>query len=260
MVFSAAQCREIDERCVKDFGLPTLVLMENAAVQVTSAVLEVLGSCKARNVLIVAGTGNNGGDGLAAARHLANAGVAVSVVLVGEIGTLSPDAAVHHGICERMGIKVFPTKTAKRSDFNRAIQRLKPARLSAAALFPAVVLDALFGTGLSRDVTGPGAAAIATMNEFGEQGSKIVAIDLPSGLDADSGEVRGAAVRADLTVTFVGMKTGMLRATAPKHVGEVVVAEIGVPRVIPEMIIRERRGRKREKVRNGPAGKRRRGS
>lgn len=259
-VFSAAECREIDRRCVQDFGLPTLVLMENAAVQVASAVLELLVSNGSGSVLVVAGTGNNGGDGLAAARHLANAGAAVSVVLVGEVGKLSPDAAVHFRICERMGIRVFATTKAKRPDFTSAMRYLKSDRSPAVLPTPTVVLDALFGTGLSRDVNGAGAAAIASINELGEQGSKIVAIDIPSGLDADSGEIRGAAVRADLTVTFVGMKAGMLQATAFEYVGEVVVAEIGVPRAIPETIVRERQAAGRGKVRNRPGGKTRRGS
>lgn len=228
-LLSPQAAREIDRRCEAEFGISTLVLMENAAVKVAGAVQFLAAGKPTPNVLIVAGTGNNGGDALAAARHISNSGAVVSIVLVGSRSKLSPDAAVQHKTCCAMKLPISIVGKSMEPSLRRAMSRLKRA-------VPDVVVDGLFGTGLSRPVEGCARAAIRAINAFSARGSNVVSIDIPSGLDAGSGAVLGEAVNARVTVTFVALKDGMLAPEAIKHLGRVVIADIGVPRVLVERL------------------------
>jgi NAD(P)H-hydrate epimerase len=156
---------------------------------------------------VVCGPGNNGGDGLAAARHLANAGRDLRIHLVAPAGTCRPgsDAATNLAIVRAMGIPIIGN-----------------VALDGAA----VVIDAIFGTGLREAVRDPYRAAITAVRA---SRAGVVAIDLPSGLDADTGAVLGVSVRADLTATMLAPKVGFTRGQGPSLVGEVVVVDIGVP-------------------------------
>ena len=203
---------------MREYGISGLVLMENAARGIAAVALAEL-RARPGLVAIVCGPGNNGGDGFAAARHLSNASVEVRLHLTvpPEAYTEGSDPAINLRIAQAMEIPL-------RSDLD----------VGDAAL----VLDAVFGTGLSRDVEGPLRDVLETLNAAG---APILAVDLPSGLDADTGAVLGACVRASVTATMVAPKLGFTRGAGPAHVGRVEVVDIGAPAAILRRILAERR-------------------
>jgi hydroxyethylthiazole kinase-like uncharacterized protein yjeF len=227
LVLTREAVREVDRRATADYGIPSVVLMENAALHLAEVVLDVCESDGPR-VLILCGPGNNGGDGLAAARHLHNDGVRVEIVLSGPGSRLNGDAATNLAIDRAMGL---PIREASETNPGEAVHAAVAAMGGTD-----VVVDALLGTGLTRTVTGPTAALIAEVNRLGSEGATVVAADLPSGLDCDSGEPLGAAVRADTTVSFAGLKAGFVRLPAQEYIGDVVVADIGAPRELIEQL------------------------
>jgi len=202
--------RELDRRAI-DGGVPGSLLMENAGRGTAEAALEILPRTPGR-VHVVCGPGNNGGDGFAAARHLANAGLAVRLHLAipPEAYREGSDAGTNLAIAIAMGLEIE-----------------EGFLLDGAAL----VVDALFGTGLVRTVRQPYLAAIESINVAGAA-CPVVAIDVPSGLDANTGAVLGRAVKAHLTATMVAPKVGFTRGAAPDHTGQIKVVDIGLPRAI----------------------------
>jgi hydroxyethylthiazole kinase-like uncharacterized protein yjeF len=199
---SVAEARAIDRDATERLGLPAPVLMENAA----RAVADEARKAGARFV-VLCGPGNNGGDGLAAARHL---GAACAVHLLAEPDPArAPDAALQLRILRNAGREV------------RVGSPPDPASGRGA-----VWIDALFGIGLSKPLSGAAAEWVAAFNAA--EGTKI-AVDVPSGLDADSGAVLSVACQADVTVTFVAPKRGMLVPAARPYVGRIVVASLGLP-------------------------------
>lgn len=211
--------QEIDRRTRDECGLPTLVLMENAASGLAGVILEELDpSPGGGSVLVVCGAGNNGGDGLAAARHLSNAGVEVWCLLEREPGEFKGDALVQLRVCQAMGIPVGTLE-----GLGHSVKRGWD-----------VVVDAIVGTGLRGSASGPMAGLIALVNEFGEDGVRVIAVDVPSGMECDTGEAHGPVVRAHVTVTFVGPKAGFLKLSAQEHLGDIVVVDIGAPRYVVE--------------------------
>jgi NAD(P)H-hydrate epimerase len=203
-VFTRESIRRLDRLAVEEFGIPSILLMENAAIGVAAAALKMVR--RGARIAIYCGPGNNGGDGLAAARHLVNAGAEVEIVLSGPGRKYSGDAVVNYRIARAMGI---------------------PVRASASAR-PALIIDALLGTGLDRAVEGTIKRLIARINSR-PRGVRVLAVDIPSGLDANTGEPLGDAVRADATVTLVGLKVGFLNPQARPYIGKVQVAGIGAP-------------------------------
>lgn len=225
-VLNRRQVRELDRRATERFGIPSIVLMENAARNATDVAIEMLESFGGRRVLIVCGRGNNGGDGLAMARHLHNAGADAAVALVGKPDGLAVDAAAHWGIVGRMGLDRVIVRTG------RALRDLR--RVGGGV--PDLVVDALLGTGLDREVEGLAREAVEAMNEMRKRGAAVLAVDVPSGMDCDRGEALGAGVRADVTVTFAGLKPGFLTARGRALAGRVVVADIGAPAELLESL------------------------
>ncbi len=215
LVLSRQAVREVDRIAAEQYGIPTIVLMENAGLHLAEVVLDSAES-DGPAVVVVCGPGNNGGDGLCAARHLHNAGALVRVVLSGPAEGCRGDAAVNLAIVRAMGVPIAQGAGA----------------LDAAARDqqPEVVVDALLGTGLDRPVGEPMATLIRRINALGESGAIVVAADLPSGLDCDTGKPLGIAVRAATTVSFVGLKAGFLNLAAQEYLGDVIVADIGAPR------------------------------
>lgn len=227
-VFTTAQSREVDRLCAEEFGIPSIVLMENAALGIASVTRDQLEGIEDPCVLIFCGPGNNGGDGLAAARHLANEGVAVSIVLSQDPERYSGDARTNLEIARRMGLPLFvATQSASEAD----------CKARAELGDPDLILDAIFGTGLDRPPTGPAAELIRIINAYGEDGVPVLSVDVPSGLNADGGQPAGAeAVRADVTVALLGLKTGFLTRAAQPYLGECLVAGIGAPRRLIERV------------------------
>ncbi len=211
------EAREVDRRAIEEYGIPSVLLMENAGRACADEVL-ALRTTEAP-VLVLCGPGNNGGDGLVIARTLWNRGAAVEVVFVGDANKLegaTGDVATNLGLWRRLGNDVECVSTTAEID-----------ALGARLRDTAVLTDALFGTGLTRELRAPYATIIDVVNAAGRP---VLAVDVPSGLDANTGTVLGVAVRADVTVTFVGAKRGFRLAAGPEHCGRVHVAEIGIPR------------------------------
>lgn len=213
LVLTAEQMRGADRAASERLGLPSLLLMENAGRGVAEL---VLADARARGpIVVVSGAGANGGDGFVVARHLARRGAEVRVLLCAPRARVAGDAAVMLAALERMG--GVPVEDGD----GWADEASWRARLAGAA----VVIDAIFGIGLRDDVTGVPAAALAAMNAMA---AWKIAVDIPSGLDADTGRAHGIAFRADVTATMGARKLGLvLDAAAP--VGTVEVIELGVP-------------------------------
>ena len=222
--FTRESARELDRLALEEFGLPGIVLMENAAIGLADEILERLDAMGGRRVAVCCGPGNNGGDGLAAARHLANAGAEVTVFIMDNAGREGTDAGVHRRVVERMGLPVVVVREGDEVT-------LRVGGGDSGDAPPDVILDAVLGTGLSRPPEGAALALIRAINAAGDKGAFVVSADLPSGLDADTGAPLDddATVRAAVTVTFAGLKAGFASMDAQGFVGELVVVDIGVP-------------------------------
>lgn len=207
-LYRAAQVRELDRIAIQTFGIPGLTLMERAG-RATFAALRHRWP-EARRLAVLCGTGNNGGDGFVVARLAHEAGLAVEVLQVGDAARLAGDALAAAEVLRAAGVEPHS---------------FDPGRIPEAD----VVVDALFGTGLEREVTGVWRAAVEAINASGANGAGVVAVDIPSGLHADTGAVLGAAVRAQLTVTFIGLKQGLFTAMGPDHCGMVLFDDLQVP-------------------------------
>jgi NAD(P)H-hydrate epimerase len=205
--------REVDRTAIEELGIPSLVLMENAAIGVVEALCHAYG--EADSVAIFCGPGNNGGDGLAVARHLAIRGFEVRIFLVTGGRPMTGDAGVQLGICRRAELPILEIDSR---------EALPSAREAAAECD--VVVDALFGTGLSRPLEGLFAETVQMINELG---TTVVAVDLPSGLSASLTRPIGPCIDADLTVTFAAPKVAHVFPPAADCVGEMVVTDLGIP-------------------------------
>jgi len=217
------QVRELDRTAIEDFGIPGVVLMENAGRIAADEAERMLSHPL---ISIFAGKGNNGGDGFVIARHLHNRGAAVVVNFLGVVEQAmqgASDAAINLHIIRKMGI---PVRELTSPDAVR--ESLEDA--SHAGL----IIDALFGTGLNGPLCG---LALNIVDGINALGVPVLAVDIPTGLDANTGEVLGASVRADKTVTFVAAKRGFFSGKGPELTGQVVVAEISIPRELIELVM-----------------------
>ncbi len=211
LLLTRAQARALDDLALHEVGVPGVVLMENAGRNMAELLLRlgVPGP-----VVVCCGKGNNGGDGFVIARHLGIAGVAVRVLLFADPASLTGDAAVNHGILARLGWKV------------ETMLPLDEARLGETLAGADWVVDALFGTGLAGPVRAPFDRVIESINAAGK---RVLAVDIPSGLDGDSGRPMGATVRATHTATVMANKVGFVQPEARAWLGEVHVVGMGVP-------------------------------
>jgi len=212
-ILTAAQMKSIDRRATERFGIPSIVLMENAAIAVVDAIAEHYPDCD--RAAIFCGLGANGGDGFAIARHLEQRGVVPSVFIVGDRKKIRGDAAANLEICERLALPLYDITDD--DSLNEALVHAADADL---------IVDAIFGTGLDRAAEGIYAE---TITSIGEMGLPIVAVDLPSGANASSAEPFEPCVRAALTVTFAAPKICHVFEPAAVTCGEVIVADISIP-------------------------------
>jgi len=217
---TAAQCRAVDQYAIQTLGIPGLVLMENAGRNAADLIEKWARHEHAASariaVSIVCGRGNNGGDGFVIARHLALRGFEVHTDLLGEPVGLSADAAVNCAIVRKLSVPV--------QELNEPAQVDKAARRWRRS---AVLVDALLGTGFAGAVREPLAGIIRRI--IAVRGALVVAVDVPSGLNADTGEPGGVAIKADRTITFLAEKVGFARPEARAYVGRVTVVDIGAP-------------------------------
>jgi NAD(P)H-hydrate epimerase len=210
------EVRAVDAWAINEMGVPGVVLMENAGRACAELVKERIAQVKQPCVGIVCGTGNNGGDGYVIARHLINDGIEVRVVLCGPREKVRGDAAVNLAILEKQGQEI------RQLDVNATEA---PAQIQTLLGQTELVVDAIFGTGLHGQLNEAWIHFIEGINALGVS---ILAVDIPSGLDCDSGQALGAVVRATDTVTFVARKRGFTSATAQTYLGRVQVASIGI--------------------------------
>lgn len=214
---SVAEVRAIDRIAVERYGVPSLLLMERAALGLEVVALEMLRSagCPAPTsehitlaVVTLCGPGANGGDGFALGRLLLDRGIRVEACIAPGAGATG-DAAVNRAMFERFGGRIIDGP---------------PEPASA----PTLIIDALFGTGLARAIEGPAAELVAWASRMRAAGSRVLAVDIPSGMDGQTGEPLGPAIEADTTVTLVAAKPGLLTAAGRPRCGRIVVAPIGV--------------------------------
>ena len=209
---SRDEVRAFDRHAIEQLGIPPCVLMENAG----RGAAHVLQSLGIRGpIVLCCGKGNNGGDGLVMARHLANWGCDVLSLLFAKPDELSPEAALQWNIVQKMGL-------AAQIWADKQVDEAKLASVLAGADW---IVDALFGTGLTGPARAPADRVIDIINAGGK---RVLAVDIPSGLDCDTGEPLGAAIRAEHTVTFVAPKLGYRNPAAAAYTGRVDVVDIGV--------------------------------
>ncbi|HVG20359.1 MAG TPA: NAD(P)H-hydrate dehydratase [Blastocatellia bacterium] len=220
-ILSAAEMREVDRLTAEAYGVPSLMLMENAAARTVEAIEKRFGPVAGKRALIICGKGNNGGDGAAIARQLLIKGGRADVLLLGRVDETRGDARTNFEIIRSL---------ASPDSGLRIIEVENPDHLrrEAASASPDIFIDAIFGTGLTRPAAGLFAEAIHYLGDL-RDGSAIIAVDIPSGLASDSQELIGPAVRARLTVTFTAPKIANVFPPASDYNGQLVVAPIGSP-------------------------------
>lgn len=213
---TAGEMRTLDQTAINEYGIPGMVLMENAGLAVVDVIKDHFsGKLKGTRILILVGKGNNGGDGLVVARHLSNAGCDVKVFLLCKPEELQGDAAANWQIVRRMKIRYQLILTER--DLNL---------VKVGLIYTELVVDAIFGTGFKGTVQGTIAKLMEIVNEAKKP---VVAVDLPSGAEADTGCVRGACIKATYTVTFGLPKIGLVLEPAARQVGQMVVGDISMP-------------------------------
>jgi NAD(P)H-hydrate epimerase len=232
-ILSRRAARDVDRLACDEYHIPSIVLMENAAFHLADIALTMAGASPRPRILIVCGPGNNGGDGFAVARHLHNSGAAVHIVLGAPEAAYAGDAAINLAVGRAMRIPITPSDPG---DPARAVDLAERALTEPGGGRIDLVIDAILGTGLASEVRPPLAALIQAVNARAKQHTPILAVDIPSGLDADSGEARCVAVHATITVTFVGLKQGFTALSAQPYIGDVVIAGIGAPRELRERL------------------------
>ena len=210
------QVRAVDSWAINTLGILGVVLMENAGRSCAELIKDKLKDIAHPKVCIFSGTGNNGGDSYVIARHLLNSGFEVIVVICGNREKVKGDAKINLDILERLG-RPIEMLNLRNGDV--------PARVKAFTADADMVVDGLFGTGLSGQLSDEYKQLIETINACN---CPILAVDIPSGLDCDEGQPLGAAIRASYTVTFVAVKKGFASEDAAQYTGEIFVASIGV--------------------------------
>jgi NAD(P)H-hydrate epimerase len=221
-VLDTKQMREADRRTIEDIGIPSLVLMENAGRQVVAAIEAAFEGIEAMRVAVLAGRGNNGGDGFVVARTLAGREIDVSVYLVGLAADVKGDARINLNILKQLGMDVVEIGDASAWELH-----------GTDVLGADLVVDALFGTGLSGPLSGLAQTIVEDLN-----GSTlpVVAIDLPSGLSADTPEIIGPAIDAAMTVTIAAPKLPLVLPPGERLAGSIVIADIGIPEAVVESV------------------------
>ena len=247
LVMTRDEVRAFDKWAIETLRIPGAVLMENAGRSCAELIKEKLKHIEKPKVCIFCGTGNNGGDGYVIARHLINNGFNVVVVLCGDRDKVKGDAKINLDVLERLGqlprlgstlstpsitLRTGTLKTGLLTTgrSGQAIEQLDltgniPEQVKDFAAGADMVVDAIFGTGLSGQLSDEYKTLIESINA---RNCPILAVDIPSGLDCDTGEPLGAAVKATYTVTFVAVKKGFAVSAAAQYTGEVFVASIGV--------------------------------
>ena len=212
---SSDQMRKIEQTAIEETGISSLILMENAAIQVTKHCLKYLENNNNPKVLIVCGQGNNGGDGLAVARHLHLKNIDVSIIYAGDINSAKGDAKINFDIVKKLNIPIITTNNLENYD---------------------LVIDALLGTGLTRNIEGSIKQLIEEINRHAKY---IISVDIPSGVHSDTGHVMRCAIKANETVTLAFPKTGLFLFPGAEYAGKIHIEDISIPYSLIEKIKHE---------------------
>ncbi|HUI44948.1 MAG TPA: NAD(P)H-hydrate dehydratase [Nitrospirota bacterium] len=218
-IVTAQQMKNIDRRAIKEFGIPGPVLMENAASAILDEMEKYFGGLAGVRTGIICGKGNNGGDGLTLARRLRIRGVPVRVALLSPFNDVTGEAKINLSILRKMDVEIQQAASL------RSVAQL--------ISWSDVLVDAMLGVGLASSLKGVYAQAVNIVNASGKP---VVSVDIPTGIDSDTGAVLGTAIKADLTVTMALLKRGLVLYPGADHAGTVRVADIGIP---PEIVERE---------------------
>ena len=207
---TASQAKLLDKKAREIYGLSTLILMENAGRAVSEEIIKL----KKRKIAIFCGKGNNGGDGFVSARHLFTRGIKPDLFLAGKMSEVKGEARLNLDTLLKLKHNIFEINEKNLSLVKKKIRRYD------------LIVDAIFGVGLKNNIKDFFRDLIELINS---SSAYIVSVDIPSGLDADNGEVSGACVRADRTVTFIAKKRGMVKGEGPEYCGKITVKDIGFP-------------------------------
>ncbi|MFH1397270.1 MAG: NAD(P)H-hydrate epimerase [Candidatus Omnitrophota bacterium] len=214
-IVTARQMKKLDCLATKRYGIPALVLMENAGRSAAEEALKMLAKKGLSRVAIFCGYGNNGGDGLVCARHLINKGIQVKIYLVGKNKKFSEESEVNYKILQKIKQKIKIVRSGRLLD--RLEKEIKKCNL---------IIDGIFGIGIKGELDGFYLKLFSILNT-----SKIpiLSLDIPSGLDADTGRPLGNALRAKKTVTFGLLKKGLIKKEARKFTGKIIIGDISLP-------------------------------
>lgn len=221
-ILTAEQMREADRQTIEEIGIPSLVLMENAGRQVVAAMEAEFDDLADRRVVVLSGRGNNGGDGFVIARVLEQRGIQVSVFVIGPLSEVRGDALVNLEILGRLGFDVVEVAGEEQWELHSSEVRQAD-----------IIVDAIFGTGLSQPLRGFHETIVADVNSMDVP---VVSVDLPSGMDSNSAHLLGPCIVAHLTVTLAAPKLPLVLSPACGHAGRLVVADIGIPADVIEAL------------------------
>jgi NAD(P)H-hydrate epimerase len=212
------EMRELDRKAIEVYEIPGIILMENAGRNVAEEVYKMTDTQNKIKVAVLCGKGNNGGDGFVVARHLHNCGITVGVFLVAKISDIVKDADAGTNLKILLNMKIAIREILLNTEMNNILMELCSYD---------IIVDALFGTGLSGDVREPFKMLIDGVNNLNRP---IVSVDIPSGLDCNNGNILGTAMKATKTVTFAAGKRGFYLGNGPLHTGEIIVTDICIPK------------------------------
>ncbi|MBL4697674.1 MAG: NAD(P)H-hydrate epimerase [Phycisphaerales bacterium] len=222
---SVENSRRLDELATTQYGIPSIVLMENAAIGLCDKAVEMLQGTRNQQILIATGPGNNAGDGFALARHLSNRGYEPIVVMATAGEHIAGDAKINLDIITKMNLTMIDAQTYLAESPSST---------------PGLIIDALLGTGLTRPIAGIAGKLIDHINTYKQTGSLVLAVDVPSGLNAQTGKPIGdSVISADQTVTFAALKEGCRAIEAQPYLGIVTVAPIGIPTMLLQSLATE---------------------
>ena len=212
------EMRELDRKAIEVYEIPGIILMENAGRNVAEEVYKMTDNQNKIKVAVLCGKGNNGGDGFVVARHLHNYGITVGVFLVAKISDIVKDADAGTNLKILLNMKIAIREILLTTEMNNILMELCSYD---------IIVDALFGTGLSGDVREPFKMLIDGVNNLNRP---IVSVDIPSGLDCNNGNILSTAIKATKTVTFAAGKRGFYLGNGPLHTGEIIVTDICIPK------------------------------
>lgn len=221
-VVTAEEMKKLDQTAINAYGVPGLVLMENAGRQVVEVIKQEFGNVRGKVVTVFVGKGNNGGDGFVIARHLLNLGAGVKVLSIVDAKEISGDAAVNLNIWKKMGQKVYSLQQGDSVNIVRL-----------ALMNTDLIVDAIYGTGFRGKIAEKTGRMIEVLNGSGKT---IIAVDIPSGLEADTGKANGACIQATHTVTFALPKLGLILEPGAYYTGELHIVDISIPAVLIDKV------------------------